>query len=139
MNRDVVFVLLLVQAAAGLLASVGELVVMGSPLYLAAPLLKAVAIMVIAGRVARGRRWALVAAVVAQWLGLLGLWFGLALGVLPGLDPTLTMVGLLTEVALPVAVIVLCAQLLAARPHAAAPRSGGPHAIGPDGTLVVAR
>ncbi len=128
MNRDVVFVLLLVQAGAGLLAAMGELVVMGSPLYLAAPLLKAVAVIVVASGVARGRLWAGIAAIGVQWLGLLGLWFGLVLGLVPGLDPTITVVGLLTEVALPVAVIVLCARLIGATPLVHAGR-----------TLVVAR
>jgi hypothetical protein len=115
-NRDVVFVLLLVQAGAGLLASTGELALMGSPLYLIVPIVKATAVVVIASRVARDRGWAIVAAVVVQWLGLLGMWFGLALGVVSPFSPTLTLTGLLTELALPLAVILLCVPLLARRP-----------------------
>lgn len=137
MNRDVVFVLLLVQAAAGLLAAGGSLALMGSPLYLVVPLLKSVALVVVAGRVARERLWAIVAAMVVQWLGLLGLWFGLVLGLFPALDPTLTLSGLLTEVALPAAVLVLCGRMLAG--YRANHPLAQPVATAPLPVLVVAR
>lgn len=118
---EVVYVLLLVQAAAGLLAMVGELVLMANPVYVVMPLIKAAAIVVLAIKIVRGRRWAMVATIVLQWLGLLGAWFGVVLGLLPGLAPSITLVGLLTGVALPIAVIALCARLLAATRPVARP------------------
>jgi len=117
-SAEVVRVLLLVQAAAGLLASVGELLLMGSPLYAVFPIVKAAVLVVLANRIVRRRRRALTVTIVVQCLGLLGVWFGVLLGLLPGLAPSITLVGLLTGVALPVAVIVLCARLVAQRPPA---------------------
>ena len=112
---EVVYVLLLVQATAGLLASVGELLLMGTPLYAALPVAKAAVLAVLAGKILRGRRWAVVTTIVLQWLGLLGVWLGVLIGLLPGLAPSITVVSLLTEVALPIAVILLCARLVGAR------------------------
>lgn len=118
---EVVYVLLLLQAGTGLLASAGELALMGSPLYLVVPAAKAAALLVLAAKIMRGRRWAMVAAIVLSWAGLLGMWVGVLLGLLPGLAPAVTLTGLLTGVALPVAVIVLCARLLAASRRPARP------------------
>jgi hypothetical protein len=129
-SADVIYVLLLVQAAAGLLASVGEALLMATPLYLVMPLAKAVALLVIAGRIVRGRRWAIVAAIVLEWLALLGVWLGTLVGLLPGLAPSMTLTGLLTQVALPIAVIVLTARLLATRPPA--PSSHPPASWSPE-------
>lgn len=114
-------VLLLVQTGAGLLAAVGELLLMASPLYAVLPLLRAAAMVVLAVKVVRGRRWAIVAVIAVQWLGLLGQWVGVVLGALRELDPSFTLAGLLTGVALPVAVIILGARLLATRPAVADP------------------
>lgn len=104
--------LLLLQAAFGLLASLGEMLLMGTPLYAALPLARAVVLVVLAAKIVRGRRWAVIAVVVLEWLGLLGGWLGVLLGLLPGLAPSITLMSLLTEVALPIAVIALCARLL---------------------------
>jgi hypothetical protein len=89
---------------------------MGTPWYAALPVIRAVVLFLLAGRVARGRRRAVLTVLVLQWLGLLGVWLGLLLGLVPGLAPSMTLAGLLTEVGLPVAVIVLCAGLLARWP-----------------------
>jgi hypothetical protein len=118
---DVVYVLLLLQAAAGLLASLGELLLMGTPIYAILPVARAVVLVVLAAKIVRGRRWALITVVVVEWLGLLGVWLGLLLGLLPGLAPSVTLMALVTEVALPAAVITLCARTLAANPRRRTP------------------
>jgi hypothetical protein len=109
---EVVFVLLLMQVAFGLLASLGEMLLMGTPLYAVLPLVRAVGLVVLAAKIVRGRRWAMIATIVLEWLGLLGVGLGVLLGLLPGLAPSITLMSLLSEVALPIAVIVLCALLL---------------------------
>lgn len=114
-----VYVLLLVQAAAVLLAAVGEVALMASPLYVVLPLVRAAALIVIGLKVVRGRRWALTVAIVVEWFALLGMWLGLVLGLTPTFAATLTLTGLLTEVALPAAVIVLCARGYRTLPAAA--------------------
>jgi hypothetical protein len=113
---DVVYALLLVQVAAGLLACVGEMLLMATPLYGLVPVVKAVVLLVIAGKVVRGRRWAIRVLIVVEWLGLVGVGLGWLLGLLPGLAPSITLTGLLTEVCLPIAVIVLARRLLAPPP-----------------------
>lgn len=112
---DVLYVLLLVQAAAGLLASFGELLFMQNALYLVLPVLRAALLVLIAAKIVRGRRWAMVAALVMESFALFGMWAGALLGLAPGLSPSFTLAGLVTGVALPIAVIVLAARLLATR------------------------
>ncbi len=123
-RADVVYVLLLVQAAAGLLAMLGELVFMGgSPLYALAPVTKTLVLLVFAALVVRGRRGALVGVVALQLLALTGFALGAVAGLLPQLDFTPTLTGLLTGVVLPVAVTVLCVRLLIVPEPPAAPVS----------------
>jgi hypothetical protein len=110
---DVVFVLLLLQGTAGVVAMLGEALFMHNPVYAVLPLLRAGLLAMIAAKIVRGRRWALVTAIVVQWLALLGVGLGVLVGLAPGLAPSFTLTGLLTEVALPIAVTALCAQLLA--------------------------
>jgi hypothetical protein len=95
---------------------VGEVLLMGSPLYLVLPLVKAALLVVVGGRVVRGRRWAMGTAIALEWFTLIGMLLGVTVGLLPGLAPAVTLVGLLTGVALPVGVIVLCARLHAGTP-----------------------
>lgn len=109
---DVVYVLMLLQVGAGLLAAVGPVVVSGNPGYLLGPVVRAILLLVLAAGIVRGRRWALVAAIVVEWVGLLGVLAGLLLGLTPQLVPSMTVTGLLTEIGIPVAVIWLCARLL---------------------------
>ncbi len=109
---DVVYVLSLMQAAFLLLGAVGEVVIMGgNPLYLALPVIKAALLIVVATSALRRRRWALRALVVLAWVTLAGVVLQVVVGLFPAVDYTLNLVGLMTNVALPVAVIVLC------RPH----------------------
>jgi hypothetical protein len=57
----------------------------------------------------------MIALLTFEGMSVLGVAVSVVVGLLPGLDRTLTLTGLLTEVGLPVIVIVYCAQLLAAR------------------------
>jgi len=114
-STDVAYVLVLVQIGAGLLAAVGEMLLMGSPLYALMPLVKAGLLVFLAVKVLGGRRWALIALLAFEAVSLAGVGLSLAVGLLPGLDRTVTLAGLLTEIALPLAVAILCAQRLAVR------------------------
>jgi hypothetical protein len=115
---DVVYVLTLLQVAAGLLAMLGELLLMGGRLfYLPVPLAKAVLLLVLAAKISGGRRWAMIAMIINEGLAVLGFWAGALIGMLPQLDHTITLVGLLTGLALPVGVTYLCVTLLARTPR----------------------
>jgi hypothetical protein len=118
---DVVFVLALLQLAGGLLGGLGEVLLMaGNPAYLLVPLAKAAILAVVAGRVAAGR-WAATVMIVVQSVTLAGVGLSLTAGAVPTLGLTLNLVGLLMNVAVPLAVIYLCATLLA-RPRMVASR-----------------
>jgi hypothetical protein len=118
-RSDVLHVLVLMQVAAGLLAMFGELLLMaGNPIYAVAPVAKAVALLLLAAKVGRGRRWAIIAMIVVQLGTVVGFWLGVVVGLLPWVDYTVNLVGLLMNLALPAAVAYLCASVLAARPAA---------------------
>lgn len=106
---DVVYVLSLLQVAFLLLAAVGEVVLMGgNPAYLLLPVVKSALLIVFATRALSRRRWALRALTVLAWITLAGFALQLVIGLLPALDFTVNLVGLMTNVALPAAVILLC-------------------------------
>ncbi|HET8659287.1 MAG TPA: hypothetical protein VFM55_09850 [Micromonosporaceae bacterium] len=109
---DVVYLLLLLQAGFGLVAMLGGLLLMGNPVYLLAPVAKAVTLFVLATKVVSGRRWAWITVLVLEGLGLVGFWLSLLGGLLPMLTRTVTLTGLLTEVGIPVVVIYFCARTL---------------------------
>lgn len=113
---EVARVLLLLQAGFALVAMIGEIALMASPLYAIAPIAKAAFLLVLARKVAT-RRWAMVTTIIVQLVSALGFWLSTLIGLLPQLDRTFTLVGLLTEIGIPVALIVLCAQLLSATPR----------------------
>jgi hypothetical protein len=113
---DVVYVLCLLQVGFGLLAAVGEELMMGgSPLYLVLPLARAGLLLVLATRAVTGRRWALVALIVASGLTLTAFCVEVGVSVLPAVGLTVNLAGLVTNVALPVIVIVACGQILRER------------------------
>jgi hypothetical protein len=106
---DTVHVLLVLQAAAGLVAMVGQLVMMGgSPLYLVVPVAKAAALLTLSVFLRRGGRWAAITLVVLEGLTLAGFALNAVVGILPWLDFTVTLTGLLTGLVLPGAVAALC-------------------------------
>jgi len=109
--------LLLMTAGLTLLAMFGEIVLMASALYAVVPIIKATLLMVLARKVSLSRRWAMITTMVVAGMSLAGFTIGSLVGLLPQLDHTVTLTGLITEVALPIVLIVLSAQLLAATPR----------------------
>lgn len=109
---ELVSVLLVLQAALGALATVGVVVLMGSPLYAVVPLTHVVLLLVASAGVARGRRGALWTVLVVEALTLTGYEVNLLLGLLPQIDVTVNMVGLLTSVGLPAVVLWQCGRML---------------------------
>jgi hypothetical protein len=112
---DIVYVLSLMQVAFLLLAALGEVVLMGgNPAYLAVPVIKSTLLIVFATRALRRRRWALRGLVVLAWITLVGVVLQLLVGLFPAADFTVNLVGLMTNVALPIAVIWICRPYLRA-------------------------
>jgi hypothetical protein len=106
---DVVYVLTLLQVAFLLLAALGEVILMGgSAVYLLPPILKSVLLLVCATRALSRRRWALRALTALAWITLVGFGLQLLIGLFPAVDVTVNLVGLITNVGLPIAVILLC-------------------------------
>lgn len=106
-RRDVVLVLVCVQIGAGVLAMLGELIFMGgNPVYILEPLVRTVVTAILAGLMHR-RTGALIGLLAMQVISLVGFLVSAGLGVLPQLAFTPTLTGLLTGVALPVAIFVL--------------------------------
>jgi hypothetical protein len=102
----VAYVLLLLQAALGVLATLGMILLMGGdPAYAVVGVGEPVLLAVLASRVARQRRWACYAVAVIEGLAVLGYQLNLLVGIAPQVDVTVNLVGLLTLVGLPVAVL----------------------------------
>jgi hypothetical protein len=136
-RRDVIAVLVLIEVAAGLLAALGQALLMASPLFLVVPVLKVVFLLVVSGRLVRGRRWAVVTMLVVHTLAIVGFGFGLVLGATPWFTASVTLTGLLTGLGVPLAVLWLCVGLLRSGPDRpalpAGPVAGSPwpHAAAP--------
>jgi hypothetical protein len=132
---DVGFVLLMMQASAGLLGVLGLMVLTGSPVVAVVPLAGPVAQVTLAICVGRGRRWAWAVVIAMETLFVYAFVAGGLLGLSPPVDMTVTLTGLLTRLGLPVALICLGVLELAAptRPSALVERSPlvGPATSGP--------
>jgi hypothetical protein len=103
-------VLALLQAALGLLAALGQLLFTGAnPVYLVAPLARAVLLVVAA---ASGRRWGMVALLVLEGLSIVGFFLSGLVGLLPWVDTTVNLVGLLANLAVPAVMLWLALRLL---------------------------
>ena len=112
---DVVYVLCLLQAAFLLLGGLGEQLLMGgNPLYLVLPVAKTVLLLILATKAVKGRRWALIWLIVVQAITLGGFAIQLLAGLLPMVDFTVNLVGLLTNLAMPAAALWLCHHQLRA-------------------------
>src|SRR5258706_4412301 len=112
---DVVYVLSLMQVTFVLLAAVGEELLMGgSPAFLVMPFVKVALLLVFATKALRRRRWALRGLLVLEWITVAGFVLQLIGGLLPMIDFTVNLVGLLTNLLLPVVVIWLCRPYLVA-------------------------
>lgn len=106
--------LLVLQGAFGLTSTLGIVTLMGfNPVYAVVPVAHAALLMTLGALLTR-RRWALVTALVVEVLAVAGWQLQLLLGLIPQLDFTVNLTGLLTTLALPVAVLVLCARRLTA-------------------------
>lgn len=107
--------LLVLQGAFGLTSTLGVLTLMGfNPWYAVVPVAHAALLMTL-GALLERRRWALVTVIVAEVLAVGGWELQLLLGFIPQLDFTVNLTGLLTTLALPVAVLVLCARRVTTR------------------------
>ncbi len=104
--------LLLLTAGLTLLAMLGEIVLMASPWYAAVPVGKAILLLLLARKIVAMRRWAMITTIVLSGMALGGFALSSLIGLIPQVDHTVTLTGLFTEVALPITLIVLCAQLL---------------------------
>jgi hypothetical protein len=134
---DVAFVLSLLQVAFLVLAAAGEALLMGgSGAYLLVPLIKIVILVWLGAKIVTGRRWAMITMIVVQSITLVGFAVQLALSLVPALGLTVNLVGVTTSLALPIAVIVLCARSMPVRPRptvmpAAMPAPQDPYAPAP--------
>jgi hypothetical protein len=130
-------VLSLLQVAFLLLAALGEVILMGgSASYLLPPVVKSVLLIVCATQALSRRRWALRTLTVLAWITLVGFALQQLVGLFPAVDATVNLVGLMTNVALPVAVILLCRPELRAIKQArararAVPVPADPYLPGP--------
>jgi hypothetical protein len=104
---DVGFVLLVLQASAGVLGALGLGVVMGSPVPALPALTGPVAQVVLAFAVARGRRWAWAVVIAMETVFVYAFVANGVVGLIPQLQFTVTVTGLLMRLALPVGLIVL--------------------------------
>jgi hypothetical protein len=97
-----------------MVGTLGLVVVMGfNPWYAVLPALQCVFLVILGEFVGRARAWALIATIIAEGFALAGWVVQVLLGLLPPVDFTVNLVGLLTMVGLPVAATVLCARGLA--------------------------
>ena len=99
--------LLVLQASAGVLGALGLGVVMASPLHAVPALIGPVAQVVLAFAVARGRRWAWAVVIAMETVFVYAFAANGLLALVPQLQVTVTLTGLLMRLALPVALIVL--------------------------------
>src|SRR5215475_9970561 len=135
---DLARVLTLLQAALGILAMLGQLVVNGgNPLYLPVAVVHAV-LLVVCGSALR-RRWAQVTLVVLEGLSVAGFWVSLAVGFLPWVVYPVNLVGVLTDLVLPGSVLYLAARLLAGAPARALPEPAMPEPLLPEPLLPESR
>jgi hypothetical protein len=112
-HRYLLLVFAVLQAAAGVLAALGQLLFTGAnPLYLIAPLGRGILLVTAASATAAGRRWGAVAVIVLEGLSVVGFWVSAAVGLLPWVDTTVNLVGLLANLLLPAAMVYLAARTL---------------------------
>jgi hypothetical protein len=104
---DVGFVLLVLQASAGVLGAIGVVVLMASPVHMVSALIGPVAQVVLAAHVARGRRWAWAVTIAMETLFVYAFAANGVVAAIPQLQFTVTVTGLLMRLGLPVALIVL--------------------------------
>lgn len=128
-NADVIFVLLLLQGAIGIVAGLGLLLfTAGNPLAILSGFARPAVLFILAAGVMRGahrvgRRWTLKATRIVEALSLASFFVSAVIGLLGEVDFTINLVTLITNVALPVAVIILLSNDRP-RPQLAPPATG---------------
>jgi hypothetical protein len=133
---DVLYVLCLLQVAFLVLAAVGESLLMGgNGGYLLVPLLKIVMLLWLGAKIVTGRRWAMVTMIVVQSVTLAGFAIQLLLSFVPAIGLTVNLVGVTTNLALPIAAIVLCVRSMPVKP-AALPPPQDPFGVAPEDDTV---
>ncbi len=106
--RDVVYVLCLLQAAFVLLGAAGEVLLMGgNGAYLVVPVAKLGVLLWLAAKIVSGRRWAMITMIVLQSITLAGFALQVLLSVVPAVGLTVNLTGLVSNVLLPIVMIVL--------------------------------
>jgi hypothetical protein len=130
---DIVYVLALLQVAFLMLAAIAEALLMGgNGAYLVVPVAKIVLLLWIGAKIVSGRRWAMITMIVVQSITLAGFGLQLLLAFVPAIGLTVNFVGVTTNLALPIAVIILCRRALPVRPKAASlPPPQDPYAPAP--------
>jgi len=144
------FVLVLTHVAMSLLAAIGEVLFVGTALYLVVPVVRGGVLLWAAAAAGRGfvapdeppsvparplRRWPLVLLIVTAQVGVAGYVISNLIGVLPWVSDTINLVSLLTNVALPTAITWLAGRMLGTwqRPPRRVP--GPPRLLYPVGAL----
>jgi hypothetical protein len=113
-RRHLVYLLALLEAGLALLAALGQGLFLASPLALLAGAAIA-ALFITAGAAARrGRRWGLVALIIADGVRLAGFALSAAIGLFPWVELPLTGATLVDGLLLPIAIIALAALALPA-------------------------
>jgi hypothetical protein len=113
---DVVYVICLMQASFLALAGVGEVLLMGgNGAYLIVPLIKAAVVVWLAAKIVRLRTWALITLIVLQAVTLATIPVQFLIGLAPVVDFSPSLVELVTDVFVPMAVIAMCALLIGQR------------------------
>lgn len=124
-RAEITFVLLLVQAAIAMVSALGAIVLivaLGGPAFAGTGLLAAVwpvLLVMFAAGILRGKRWARRGALIYEGITLAAVFINMLLGLLPRVQIEMGLIGFLTTLCLPAAVIGLLvspgAQPVAAR------------------------
>jgi hypothetical protein len=104
-------VLVLLQSAFTILAMLGQVLVNGgNPLYV--PVALAHVVVLLVATVNLGQRWAAVMLIIVEGLSFFGFWASLMVGLLPWVAYPANLVGLLTNLGLPAALLYLAGRRL---------------------------
>jgi hypothetical protein len=121
-SADIVYVLTVLQAAFVLLAAMGEMILMGANgAYLVFPVAKMVLLFWLATKIVSGRRWAMITMIVIQSITLAGFAAQLLAALVPSIGLTVNLAGLVTNLVMPIGVIVLCVRSMPPRTRPVGP------------------
>jgi hypothetical protein len=119
-SADIVYVLCVLQAAFVLLAAVGEMILMGANgAFLVFPVAKMWLLFWLGAKIVSGRRWAMITLIVVQSVTLAGFGAQLLAALVPSIGLTVNLAGLVTNLVMPIGVIVLCVRSMPPKPRPA--------------------